>query len=318
MNLRNLLFPETEGGLFRTRSLSSIFRTVPDTAFRTVFRAALCTSALLAVLSCHPVLSGGARHVECEDVEIPADMRCIPGGEFTRGSERVSLQEDTRKKVRDERPVQRIEISTFLMDTTEVTYGAYQECVAAGACKKAGPNYRGYSNPQQPMLGANWYHARDYCKFRGKRLPTEAEWEKAARGPDGERYATGDGPLSCKDAIIQEGGEKGCGTGRTWDVQSRPVERYGLYDMSGNSWEWVADWYSPDYAACGADCNGRDPRGPCGGKDDCPGRKMKIVRGGSWWWDAESSLASNRRPHFPANKPFHHFGFRCARSLIER
>ena len=245
-------------------------------------------------------------------------MRCIPGGEFTRGSERVSLQEDTRKKVRDERPVQRIEISTFLMDTTEVTYGAYQECVAAGACKKAGPNYRGYSNPQQPMLGANWYHARDYCKFRGKRLPTEAEWEKAARGPDGERYATGDGPLSCKDAIIQEGGEKGCGTGRTWDVQSRPVERYGLYDMSGNSWEWVADWYSPDYAACGADCNGRDPRGPCGGKDDCPGRKMKIVRGGSWWWDAESSLASNRRPHFPANKPFHHFGFRCARSLIER
>ena len=163
------------------------------------------------------------------------------------------------------------------------------------------------------MVGANWFHARDYCAFRGKRLPTEAEWEKAARGPNGDLFPPGNEPLTCKNAIIQENGQKGCGTGITWDVASRPVERYGLYDMAGNSWEWVADWYAKDYTACGPACAGLNPRGPCEGADKCPGYTEKIVRGGSWWWDAEYALGSNRRPHFPANKPFHHFGFRCAR-----
>ncbi len=280
---------------------------------------------MLALLlsGCQLALIGDPREVDCADVAVPADMRCIPGGEFTRGSERESLQEDTRRPVRDESPVQRITVSTFFMDTYEVVYSDYQRCVQAGKCSKAGPNYRGYSAPRQPMLGANWFAARDYCRFAGKRLPTEAEWEKAARGPDGDLYATGQSEITCADAIIQttpdapgEKGKKGCGSGRTWEVGSRPVERYGLYDMSGNSWEWVADWYAADYAACGADCAGRDPRGPCGGADECPGMRMKIVRGGSWWWDAESSLASNRRPHFPANRPFHHFGFRCARDAV--
>jgi formylglycine-generating enzyme required for sulfatase activity len=242
-------------------------------------------------------------------------MRCIPGGVFLRGSERVALQEDTQKRVQDEAPVMSIEISTFLMDTYEVTWSDYQVCVQAGQCAKAGPNYRGYSNPRQPMVGANWFHARDYCRFRGKRLPTESEWEKAARGVAGELYPWGNEPATCERAIIQEQGQKGCGTGITWDVASRPVGRYGLYDMAGNSWEWTADWYSPDYARCGADCAGRDPQGPCGGRDECPDHRMRVVRGGSWWWDAAYALGSNRRPHFPANKPFHHYGFRCARSV---
>jgi sulfatase modifying factor 1 len=313
VNPRNLLFSFPKGPA--ARGASRAFAG-PPSLFTVAAVFVFASSGALP--ACHPVLNGGSRHVDCEDVAVPADMRCIPGGGFTRGSDRASLQEDTRKKVRDEAPVQRLELSTFLMDTTEVTYSAYQACVVAGKCEKAGPNYRGYSNPEQPMLGANWFAARDYCAFRGKRLPTEAEWEKAARGPDGELYPTGNEAVSCKTAIIQEGGEKGCGTGRTWDVRSRPVERYGLYDMGGNSWEWVADWYSPDYAQCGPACRGLDPRGPCAGEDQCPGHKMKIVRGGSWWWDAESSLASNRRPHFPANKPFHHFGFRCAADAVEK
>lgn len=266
----------------------------------------------LAVVACRPILSGGSDYIDCDDLEIPGDMQCIPGGLFTRGSERKSLQEDGQRPIQDERPVQRIEISTFFMDTTEVTYGAYQECFKAGGCTKAGPNYRGYSDPEQPMLGANWFQARAFCKWKQKRLPTEAEWEKAARGPDGELHPWGNEPATCKLAIIEENGKKGCGPGTTLKVKSRPVERYGLYDMGGNSWEWVNDWYAKDYEACGEACTGRDPRGPCGGADECPGFDRRIVRGGSWWWSAEHSLSSNRRPHFPANKPFHHFGFRCA------
>jgi len=245
--------------------------------------------------------------------ESRPDMACIPAGSFLRGSERESIDEDSRRRVRDESPVEQIYLSAFYMDIYEVTASDYDECVAAGSCSYAKTNYKGYSEPRMPKLGISWFQARDYCLWKGKRLPTEAEWEKAARGDVGHPYPWGDEPATCQRAIIKEGGRKGCGTGKTWDVGSRPVGRYGLYDMAGNSWEWVQDWYSKSYGACGASCSGRDPRGPCGGADSCPGAIYRVVRGGSWWWDAESALSSNRRPHFPANKPYHHFGFRCAR-----
>ena len=87
--------------------------------------------------------------------------------------------------------------------------------------------------------------------------------------------------------------------------------------MSGNSWEWVADWYTRSYAECGADCLGVEPRGPCQAADTCAGFKRKLVRGGSWYWDAEHATAIYRRPHWPQNRPFHHFGFRCAASPDE-
>ena len=97
--------------------------------------------------------------------------------------------------------------------------------------------------------------------------------------------------------------------------------------MSGNSWEWVADWFSRSYAECGADCEGVDPLGPCARRDEpgrpgevasaCPGKTRKIVRGGSWYWDASYATGVWRRPHFPKNQPFHHFGFRCAASPAE-
>lgn len=244
----------------------------------------------------------------------PADMKCIPGGKFIRGSNRTTVDEDSGRKVRDESPEAQVEVSTFFMDTNEVTYSQYQECVKAKGCPPARPNYRGYSRPNQPMLGVSWFHSRDYCRWKGRRLPTEAEWEKAARGDEGQLYPWGNEPADCAKAIIKFKDNKGCGTGVTWDVGSRPAYRYGLHDMAGNSWEWVHDWYSPDYAKCGTACAGQDPRGPCGGSEKCPGHIRKIVRGGSWWWDGLSAIAHNRRPHYPSNKPYHHFGFRCAKT----
>lgn len=275
-------------------------------------RAAFFAGLALALSHCSLAFGDPA---ECEDIEIPADMRCIPAGPFTRGSDRTSKEEDTQRPIRDEAPAAVVTLSAFLIDVTEVTYAKYQECFAAGACTRAGPNYRGYNGPMMPMVGLTWFQARDYCRFRGKRLPTEAEWEKAARGPDADILPWGNEPATCERAIIQENGQKGCGTGKTWDVASRPAYRYGLYDMAGNSWEWVNDWYSDDYARCGAACAGQDPQGPCGGADACPGNRRRVIKGGSWWWDAEYAEASNRRAHFPNNQPFHHLGFRCARSI---
>lgn len=251
----------------------------------------------------------------CAKAVIPSDMKCIPGGPFLRGSNLPSRDEDSGKMVNDESPEATVTVSAFLMDTYEVTFSQFQDCIRAGKCRAAHPNYTGYSNPKMPMLGVNWFDSRDYCAFVGKRLPTEAEWEKAARGENGDTHPWGNAPADCKHAIIQENGKKGCGPGTTADVGSRPAYRYGLYDMAGNSWEWVSDWYSPDYAKCGADCLGTDPLGPCKGAASCPGFPEKIVKGGSWWWDAEYARAANRRPHYPQNKPFHHFGFRCAKSI---
>jgi sulfatase modifying factor 1 len=239
----------------------------------------------------------------------PADMKCVPEGDFLRGS-------DTSEK--DQRPQATIWISTFFMDTFEVTNADYKKCAAAGACRKHAPAYKvGFSGPKQPVVGVKWFDARDYCKWAGKRLPTEAEWEKAARGPSGALYTWGDEKPTCKRAIIMENGKKGCGLGgppkwATADVGSRDPGTYGLYDMAGNSWEWVQDWYSKSYAACGDKCTGRDPKGPCDGADECPGYRHRSVRSGSWWWTWEYAAASWRRAHLPGNKPYHHFGFRCA------
>jgi formylglycine-generating enzyme required for sulfatase activity len=79
----------------------------------------------------------------------------------------------------------------------------------------------------------------------------------------------------------------------------------------------VADWSSPSYAACGAACLGTNPRGPCQGAAKCPGHREKIVRGGSWYWKGHMATGYYRRFHVPSNRPFHHFGFRCAASLAE-
>jgi formylglycine-generating enzyme required for sulfatase activity len=87
--------------------------------------------------------------------------------------------------------------------------------------------------------------------------------------------------------------------------------------MMGNAWEWVYDWASESYEACGEACAGVDPKGPCDGVEPCDGHEERVVRGGSWYWPADHATGAYRRTHFPINeiKNFHHFGFRCAASV---
>ena len=263
--------------------------------------------ALLALL----VLGAWPAIEPCPE-PVPEGMACVPGGPFLRGVDRGP---------KNARPEATVFVQTFLMDVHEVTSAEYRACMKRGACPPAKPKYVDFSRDRQPMVGVSWHDAVAYCAVGGKRLPTEAEWEKAARGPSGERYPWGNERATCDRAIIKGKKGRGCGKrkrgqqpekGRTWEIGSRPAGRYGLFDMAGNSWEWVADWYSKSWAECGEACAGADPRGPCGGRARCPGHRYKVVRGGSWYWPARQATGFWRRPHVPSNRPYHHFGFRCA------
>jgi len=263
-----------------------------------------------------PVAPDGTRAQPCLEPP-PVGLACIPGGPFIRGSDDGPA---------NTRPRATVWLQTYYMDINEVTYGEYKDCQKAGKCGKAGPLYNDFSRARQPMVGMNWYDADTYCKAQGKHLPTEAQWEKAARGPDGKLFPWGDEPVTCERAIIKDKRGRSCGVpkkgkqgdkGRTFEIGARAPGVYGLYDMSGNAWEWVADWASKSYAECGAACEGVDPKGPCGGVEPCKGHKEKIVRGGSWYWDASYATAIYRRLHYPQNQPYHHFGFRCAASVDE-
>jgi sulfatase modifying factor 1 len=247
----------------------------------------------------------------------PPGMACVPGGPFLRGS---------HDGPKDTQPAASVWVQTFSMDIHEVTVEAYDACVSAAQCEKARTNYSDFSRPRQPKVGVNWFHAEAYCRAQGKHLPSEAEWEKAARGTDGRLYPWGNEKATCKRAVIKSVAGRGCGvkkrgpkpaTGRTHEVGTLPPAIHGLYDMSGNSWEWVYDWHSESYGTCGPDCEGVNPKGPCGGALECKGHTRRVVRGGSWYWNALYATTIKRRAHRPHNKPYHHFGFRCAASAKE-
>ena len=246
------------------------------------------------------------------------NMNCIPSGMFIRGS---------NSHESDEKPETNIYVSEFYMDIYEVTNEDFQKCIDAGKCKDClktgrcnyiGPRYgKPYMGAKQPITGVSWYTAKEFCTFMNKRLPTEAEWEKASRGEKGDIYPWGNEEATCNLAVIEENGKKGCGKEKdlpTSNVASRPVGKYGLYDMAGNSWEWVEDWYLP-YSNCGAACEGKDPKGPCANEEKCNTSKTKVLKGGSWYWNKNYARGSKRRHHDPKNFPeYHHFGFRCAKS----
>ncbi len=288
----------------------------PETAAKTESVAEPEPAAKSEPAAALPVAADGTVAIACKDV--PQGMSCVPGGPFIRGSNEAAP---------NAAPEATIWLQTFYIDQNEVTYAEYKACVKERQCPRSGPAYTDFDRPQQPINGISWFDAVAYCESKGKRLPTEAQWEKAARGPDGELHPWGDEPATCERAIIKDESGRGCGvlkkggskpeTGRPWVIGSRPAYRYGLFDMAGNSWEWVADWYSRSYEKCGEDCLGVDPKGPCAGAETCPGYNRKIVRGGSWYWPADHATAVYRRSHVPNNRPFHHFGFRCAATVAE-
>jgi formylglycine-generating enzyme required for sulfatase activity len=199
------------------------------------------------------------------------------------------------------------------MDQTEITNAMYAKCVGAGGCKLSGylasfshPDY--YENPEfadYPVIFITWDMANAYCSWAGRRLPTEAEWEKAARGTDGRTFAWG-GNISCNETNYYDlyGSGDYC-TGDTTKVRNYESGKsiYGAYDMTGNVWEWVNDLYDPAYYQHSPSEN------PKGGESS----DYHLLRGGSWY-SYMYELRVTERLEVPAFFTNQYVGFRCASS----
>ena len=272
------------------------------------------------------LLSLASLAVAAEPVPVPpgpdgAPMVLVPAGEFLRGS---------RTGDANERPARTLSLDAFAVDLTEVTVARFRTFVEAtghrtlaeregwawvwvGEWGKGGKFVRTRGAdwqhpkgpgseplPEHPVTQVSHQDAEAYCRWAGKRLPTEAEWEKAARGPDGRPYPWG-GTFEVSRANTVGAAD---GFPEVAPVGSFPsgVSPYGVLDMAGNVWEWTADWYRADYYV------GAPARNPPG----APAGKTRVVRGGSWGGPPDWSTVTNRYDRLPDYRN-NKIGFRCAR-----
>lgn len=191
----------------------------------------------------------------------------------------------------DERPVRTIFIDAFCISKPETTNAQYQK-VFPGTRSDGGPSFNGAN---KPVINVSWKEADAYCKGIGGRLPTEAEWEKAARGPKGLAYGTKSGELS------EEETNYNYVIGGTEDVCSYPANGYGLCDMTGNVEEWTNDWYA---AGAYELMKPQNPQGPDSGD-------YKVLRGGSCYAPFRSIITQPIRGRHTPDVRFSFVGFRC-------
>ena len=221
-----------------------------------------------------------------------AVMMLIPAGDFLMGSPEGEGD--------DEDPQHTVFLDAFYIDRYEVTNAQYK--LFMDATGHSAPKYWDdprFNAPDHPVVGVTWYDAQAYCQWAGKRLPTEAEWKKAARGGlVGKKFPWGD-TISHNDANYDGTGERD-----KWEytspVGSFPPNGYGLYDMAGNVWEWCADWYGANYYSISPRSN---PKGPDSGEH-------KVLRGGSWGHSGiylRTAYRDSRNPVLDSN----FVGFRC-------
>jgi len=212
--------------------------------------------------------------------------------------ERKEISFIDEKMFSHEVPKHGVYLDAFYIDKYEVTNEEYAKCVGGGPC---GTNnkYDGFTDPRQPVVGVDWTQASTYCSWAGKRLPTEAEWEKAARGTEARTRPWGEG-IDCAKANYKD-----CGHGVTKPVGSYPSgsSPYGAMDMAGNVWEWCADWYDKEYYR---NSPNRNPKGPSSGR-------YRVLRGGSWN-DPPTNLRSSLRGWSNLAERHSNYGFRCART----
>ncbi len=257
------------------------------------------TSLLLALflLYATPV-----KALEATDI---GQMIKIPEGPFIMGSSAEDVEwaalkffSESLEWYQDEMPQQEVVLTTYYIDKYETTVGQYRPFIKS--TRRLSPRYwqseKFNAEIDHPVVGVSWEDARAYCDWVGKRLPTEAEWEKAARGDQGLRYPWGDEPEEMrlnargKDAVRY-----------TSAVGSFPEGKspYGVMDMSGNVWEWTSDWYLPY------------PDNQT--ENDMYGEQFKIIRGGSWNANLDLARTTVRGKSLPDQQQ-NSVGFRCARN----
>lgn len=260
------------------------------------------TAALLLVLSSAPAaviaLTGGSGLPGNFTGKDGASMLLVPAGDFLMGS-------PEGEGLSDERPQHRVQIDAFYLDTYEVTVARYEKFLDETGHVR--PDFWPYDETREyaerPVVGVAWSGAQAYCEWAGKRLPTEAEWEYAARGNDGRRYPWGDADPTAQLANTSKSWSYNFYKDRLEPVGRHPDARspFGIHDMAGNVWEWVADWYDAKYYARSPENN---PPGPRDGS-------MKVLRGGSWNFAGKYSRTSSRLRYEPRHRAAD-IGFRCA------
>jgi serine/threonine protein kinase len=227
-------------------------------------------------------------------------MRLVPAGTFTMGA--------VGNEYGEAAPVHEVYLDSYYMDIYEVTNTAYKLCVDAGVCElpENANRYNKLEYAEHPVVYVNWNMANIYCKWRDARLPTEAQWEKAARGVDERTYPWGEG-LDC-DKANYSNGYKPC-VGNTTKAGSYESDKspYGIYDMAGNVSEWTNDWYGKNYYQNSPSAN---PLGPASGK-------VHMARGGSWYGNFDNDTRSAFRGYAEGggDSGGDSRGFRCARSV---
>ena len=213
----------------------------------------------------------------------------IPAGKFIMGDD-------------EEAPRREIYLDAFYLDRYEVTTARYAKFLqATGGVNKPAEPPQGNVNGAGDLavVGVDWQDADDYCRWAGKRLPTEAEWEKAARGGDGRKYPWGSDEATSVHARFAAVGRDAAGVAAV-GKHPKGMGPFGNYDLAGNAWEWVADWYAPGFSRAQL----QNPKGPATGTS-------KVLRGGGWS-DPVERITTTKRMYASPEQRAEDIGFRCA------
>ena len=294
------------------------------------FRSIVSTGVVAACL-----LFGANFPATAESPSIPDGMAYVPYGPFVMGMdrdpvkatpaksiptarERLSKRQWSAEAFYDEGPAHAVLLDGYFIDKYETSnrqYGAFIK--ATGHAAPAYWDDPRLNKPEQPVVGVNWLDAKAYCEWKNTRLPTEAEWEKAARGPEGFTYPWG-------NKFDPDRVNYGKRLDSTLPVDSLPAgaSHYGVHHMAGNVFEWVADWYQPDfYSASHEIVNPMGPKDPVwlGGTATYVDRltvgEKRVIRGGSWIAAQASLTTTHRFWNAPLNNSYGvGLGFRCAKS----
>ena len=221
--------------------------------------------------------------------EVAKNMVLIPAGKFIQGCDALGPEHGA--------PAHPVYLDSFMIDLHEVTNQQFEKIMPDHKLRRSLSSHCDTC----PVTKVTWYEAADYCHLIGKALPSEAQWEKAAGGVNGCEFPWG--PDFDPEQKLARGGFEL--KDKASPVGSYPPNKFGLYDMGGNVWEWVADWYSPKYYFMEPLYN---PRGPVRGV-------MKVRRGGAWSDQIKAMKTGYRDWSYPFSRSYSDIGFRCAINL---